>query len=239
MIKQIIIAQGAEALLIKSGNEVIKKRIKKSYRLPKLDIKLRRQRTRREFKLLQKASKIIPVPKITKIFEYDLTLDFIKGKKLSDNLDSLKNALGICNLIGQNIAKLHDSNIIHGDLTTSNMIYVDNSQKSNNFNKKHKDNSSNINNINNASLLNKDISTRDNKNKVYFIDFGLGFESLKIEDKATDLHVLKEALEARHFKNADKFWPSVLKGYKISKNFKEAIKRLEKVEKRGRYKTQY
>jgi len=33
--------------------------------------------------------------------------------------------------------------------------------------------------------------------EVYFIDFGLGFISKKFEDKAVDIHVLKEALEAR------------------------------------------
>ena len=50
-------------------------------------------------------------------------MQFIDGKKLSDNLDSLPNNIEICKMIGQNIAKLHDNDIIHGDLTTSNMIY--------------------------------------------------------------------------------------------------------------------
>ncbi len=196
-----IIALGAEALIIKNKNIVIKKRIKKSYRFPNLDIKLRKQRTKRELKLLEKSFPLIPVPKIIKSSEYEITLEYIEGKKLSDNLDSLKNAARVSNLMGQNIANLHDSDIIHGDLTTSNMILK--------------------------------------KNKVYFIDFGLGFISPKIEDKATDLHVLKEALEARHFTKAVKFWSEVLKGYKISKNYKETLKRLEAVEKRGRYKSQY
>ena len=54
-------------------------------------------------------------------------------------------------------------------------------------------------------------------NKVYFIDFGLGFESKKIEDKAVDLHLIKQALEAKHFNNYEKFFQAVLKGYKLSK----------------------
>ena len=36
--------------------------------------------------------------------------------------------------------------------------------------------------------------------KVFIIDFGLGFISPKIEDKAVDLHLIKQALEAKHFK---------------------------------------
>ena len=115
-------------------------------------------------------------------------------------LDKLKNYKEVCEEIGKNISKLHDNNIIHGDLTTSNMIY----------NSKGK--------------------------KVYFIDFGLGFESEKIEDKATDLHLIKQALEAKHFKKYNEYWNYLLKGYKNSKKFKETLIRLEIVEKRGRYK---
>ena len=59
-----IIAQGAEALLIKNGPMVIKLRIKKSYRIRELDEKHRKQRTRKEIKLLQKVSHIIKVPKV-------------------------------------------------------------------------------------------------------------------------------------------------------------------------------
>ncbi len=195
------ILQGAEAIIRKKSNEVIKDRIKKSYRLEVLDQKLRKQRTKKEAKLLEKASKIIPVPKISKISEYRIELELIKGKKLSENLDKLKNKISVCQHIGRNIAKLHDTNIIHGDLTTSNMIL--------------------------------------SKNKVYFIDFGLGFESSRIEDKAVDLHLIKEALEAKHFRNFEKCFNAILYGYKISKNSKEVLRRLEKVEQRGRYKNQY
>jgi Kae1-associated kinase Bud32 len=66
---QKIIQQGAEAILIQEKNVLIKRRIPKSYRLPFLDEKLRKQRTKKESKLLEKASKIIPVPKIIKTSE--------------------------------------------------------------------------------------------------------------------------------------------------------------------------
>ena len=95
------------------------------------------------------------------------------------------------------------------------------------------------NKINVKTKINGKIISKKPKQLVYFIDFGLGFHSDRIEDKAVDLHLIKQALEARHSKIYEKAFKAVLQGYKISKNYKEAIKRLEKVEKRGRYKAQY
>ena len=72
-----------------------------------------------------------------------------------------------------------------------------------------------------------------------FIDFGLGFFSNKIEDKAVDLHLLKQALESKHFKKWDENFKEVLKNYKISKDSEKVLERLKKVESRGRYKDKY
>jgi TP53 regulating kinase and related kinases len=199
---QEIIQQGAEAIILKEGNEIIKKRIKKSYRIKELDDKIRRQRTRSESKLLEKASKIISIPRIVKTDDkqMEISMEFIKGKKLSDELNSfpLKEQQQICFQIGQSIAKLHDKDIIHGDLTTSNTI-----------------------------LKGKE---------VYFVDFGLGFNSHRIEDKAVDIHLIKQALEAKHFKHWEILFQSIKEGYKYSKDSKKTLEQLEKVEKRGRYK---
>ncbi|MDO8459561.1 MAG: KEOPS complex kinase/ATPase Bud32 [Nanoarchaeota archaeon] len=203
--KEKIIQQGAEAVLIRKGEVLLKRRVVKGYRLLELDEKLRSRRTRGEAKLLEKAGKIIPVPKVLKVNEKarEIDMEFIEGKKLSEHLDELKNWKKVCKQIGQNIAQLHDAGIIHGDLTTSNMIYV------------------------------------ADKEAVYFIDFGLGYHSDKVEDKAVDLHLIKQAFEAKHFIKWEEYFAAVLEGYKISKNYKETLKRLEKVEKRGRYKDQY
>jgi N6-L-threonylcarbamoyladenine synthase/protein kinase Bud32 len=131
----------------------------------------------------------------------EITMEFIDGKKLSESLDSMKEKLEVSKQIGINLAKLHDNEIIHGDLTTSNMILKD-------------------------SIL-------------YFIDFGLGFTSKRVEDKAVDLHLIKEALEAKHFNIAKQCFEKILEGYKMSKYYEEVIQRLKKVESRGRYKLQY
>jgi TP53 regulating kinase-like protein len=131
----------------------------------------------------------------------EIKMEFLDGKKLSKTLDKEKDSIRICKKIGENIAKLHDAGIIHGDLTTSNMILKN--------------------------------------NQVYFIDYGLSFESNKSEDKAVDLHLIKQALEAKHYTNFEKYFKAILEGYKISKNSTEILKRLLAVEKRGRYKQAY
>jgi Kae1-associated kinase Bud32 len=101
-------------------------------------------------------------------------------------------------LIGKNLSIMHDLNIIHGDLTTSNMI------------------------------LTKD-------KKLYFIDFGLSFNSSRIEDKAVDIHLFKQALESKHFRVNDKAYKYFLQGYN-PKDKKEILERLAIAETRGRYK---
>ncbi|MEM1577677.1 MAG: KEOPS complex kinase/ATPase Bud32 [Candidatus Pacearchaeota archaeon] len=121
-----IIAIGAEAVLYKKNNKLIKKRIKKDYRNRILDFNLRKYRTRREARILEKASYLIDVPKVHKVDEKKaiIVMDFIEGKKLSDWFEKLKKdeIKNVAEKIGKAIAKLHNANIIHGDLTTSNMI---------------------------------------------------------------------------------------------------------------------
>jgi TP53 regulating kinase-like protein len=204
-IKQKLIAQGAEAKIFLSKNKkfIIKDRVKKLYRINEIDEKIRKQRTKAETKLLEKASNITNSPKPIKIEElYQIKMPFIKGKKLSEKLDdfTLKKQKEICFQIGQQIARLHEQGIIHGDLTTSNMIFL------------------------------------ERENKIYFIDFGLGFISDKKEDKAVDLHLLKQSLNTKHFKNAEILFHEVLDGYRLYKDYSKVLERLQKVENRGRYK---
>ena len=197
------LARGAEALLFLENNNIIKERIKKNYRIDPLDNKIRKSTTRQEVRLLEKASALIPVPKIISFDEnsFKIIMEFIEGKKLSEELDSFTDLKReeVCKQIGRQTAILHNNDIIHGDLTTSNMIL---------------------------------------SSKLYFIDFGLGCISTKIEDKAVDLHLLKQALESKHYRHFRDSFNFVLEGYReLSNNYKEIIERLDKVEKRGRYKT--
>jgi len=199
-----LLAQGAESKLFLEKNRVIKDRFRKTYRIKEIDDRLRKSRTKREAKILDKLQKInFPVPALiynNEIYNNDNTLEieYINGKLLKNILNN-KNCVKLSSEIGEKIAILHNNNIIHHDLTTSNMI--------------------------------------SKKDKIFFIDFGLSFFSTKIEDRAVDLHLLKEALESKHSKIWEKCYKAALGSYaKKAKNGKQVIKRLEVVEKRGRYK---
>lgn len=201
--KQKIISQGAEAKIILKNNIIIKNRIKKSYRIPELDKKIRKKRTKSETKILKKASNIINSPKPIEIKkENQIQMPYIKGKRLSQHLNKfeLKEQKSICKQIGELIAKLHKENIIHGDLTTSNIILQ--------------------------------------KEDIHIIDFGLGFQNGKYEDKAVDIHLFRQALEAKHFNNWKKLYKEFLKSYKKNNKTEseKVLNQLNKVEKRGRYK---
>jgi len=240
------IAQGAEAIILQEKSLIKKQRIPKSYRIPELDNKIRKARTKIEAKLLEKASKLIPVPKVIKVDDAtkEIVMEHIDGKKLSQYLDkfSEKEQIKICKQIGNNVAKLHDAEIIHGDLTTSNMILVENNvdNKIKNATTLNLQNQDNISNISCGWVGgDKTPSAKRHSSKVFFIDFGLGFHSKKPEDKAVDLHVLKEALEAKHFQHWERLFKAVIEGYKISKHHESTLARLKVVEQRGRYKDKY
>lgn len=190
------IAQGAEAIIYKEGNEIIKERFEKTYRHPVLDLNLRKRRTVSETKLISEARRQrVNTPQIIDTTEFEMVMEFIPGDKVRDVLNK-DNYKDICKKIGEQLSKLHNANVIHGDLTTSNFIWYN--------------------------------------NKVYFIDFGLGSISKRIEDKAVDLHLMKQALESKHHEIWEKCFDIVLENYTVP-NKKEILERLEAIEKRGRY----
>ncbi len=126
-----VIARGAEAVLYKETFDgrpaLVKERVKKSYRISQLDIKLRVERTRTEARLLNEAGRAgVAVPAILSVDEKDskIIMEFVDGKRLKELLNATdeKNRKELADMIGTSIAKLHSHNIIHGDLTTSNMI---------------------------------------------------------------------------------------------------------------------
>jgi len=119
-----ILAQGAEAILRKQENSVVKERIAKDYRVPALDAKLRRSRTRREAKILEKLQEIsFPAPRLQKMddSQMHITMDFIPGKQVKEILN--QNPAALSHEIGRKVGMLHSNDIIHADLTTSNMIH--------------------------------------------------------------------------------------------------------------------
>lgn len=125
--KQKLLSIGAEAVLTLEKNKenqiiVRKHRRAKSYRIPEIDQRLRGSRTRREVKVLEKLSHTGFVPKL--LFtdaEETIEIEYLDGERLSQTLETHGiNALGT--EIGKKIRHIHEQGIIHGDLTTSNMI---------------------------------------------------------------------------------------------------------------------
>jgi len=126
-----ILYRGAEAeiqLSTHMGFKVVKKqRVKKSYRIKNIDDRLISFRTKEEAKLMTEARQHgVPIPII---YDVDLkngaiTMEYLEGNRVKDILNDLsqEERTKLCNKIGQNIARLHNNDIIHGDITTSNMI---------------------------------------------------------------------------------------------------------------------
>lgn len=187
--------KGAEAEVEIGQDQVVKRRSRKKYRHPELDRKIREERTSTEEKLTSEARKYgVNVPEAEKTGNSVLELEKIDGEKLKEVVEEEP---GLMKELGENIAVLHSVDIIHGDLTTSNVMIGD---------------------------------------ETYLIDFGLSFRSQRIEDKAVDIHLLKQVLESSHPEVAEKGWEKFLEGYSEFEDSEKVLGQLQEVEQRGRYK---
>jgi Kae1-associated kinase Bud32 len=70
----------------------------------------------------------VSVPNIRFVGDFQIRMDYIDGEKVKNVLNTVKSdkRCRICEGIGAIAAKLHEANIIHGDLTTSNIIIRNN-----------------------------------------------------------------------------------------------------------------
>jgi len=117
------IAQGAEAVLFRDKQRIIKERLAKGYRIDQLDNSLRKFRTRREAKVLGKLQEInFPAPQLIDFCDkrMSITMAFVEGEKLRDVI--VDDYQILAKEIGEKVGILHKHDMIHGDLTTSNMI---------------------------------------------------------------------------------------------------------------------
>jgi Kae1-associated kinase Bud32 len=129
-----LIKRGAEAEIYLSdwnGRSVaVKTRVPKSYRNEEIDKRLREARTKLEAKLISEARSFgIPTPIIydVNIPKNQITMDFIDGVRIKERLHDVdsEEQKDLCMEIGRCLGRLHANHIIHGDLTTSNMILKD------------------------------------------------------------------------------------------------------------------
>lgn len=111
--------------------------------------------------------------------------------------------------VGEVIGKMHINNIVHGDLTTSNMLLdpIDDDPSFDQYN-------------------------------LIMIDFGLASYHQSTEDKGVDLYVLERALLSTHI-GVSNFFNIILEAYKATNqtNGTEVIAKFEDVRARGRKRT--
>lgn len=220
-----ILYQGAEGRIyvgkFKDQECLVKERFVKAYRHPTLDQHLTKSRMKAEEKAHKRCENAgVLTPKLfgidfraRKIFmEYLKTsitakqyiIQYLDAEKPDDNkISKLMKCIGI------NVAKLHDNNIIHGDLTSSNILIRPKGGC-------------------------EDFSDYD----IVMIDFGLSYHSTSVEDKGVDLYVLERALISTHSKFTMLF-TKILGAYteEYKAGYKDAVKKLNEVRARGRKRT--
>ena len=203
-----LLYRGAEADLFEgewSGTEaVFKFRKPLPYRLPVLDEEIRSQRTVHEAEIIRDARTAgVRVPYLYYVSPREslIVMQFVEGPRLKAFLQ--KSGIdrdAVSKDFGRAVGTLHLAGIMHGDLTTSNVIV--------------------------------------GKKGVHLIDFGLATHTLKVEDHAVDLRLIKETLVGAHSEVAASVMASFFKGYAEvvgEKKSKEVGKKLLEIERRGRY----
>jgi Kae1-associated kinase Bud32 len=210
---------GAEArieLVDWYGCQAIRKiRIQKDYRLEELDSRLRYRRTKEEVRILhevKRAGVSSPLVYFADPISAEIVMEYIPGivlKDLSLKFDQAKSRnersghLHIFFQLGQSVARMHSIDIIHGDLTTKNVII-----------------------------------SPDLKN-VSIVDFGLSYVSSRVEDRAEDIHLMKQALTSTLTPGSARIcYENFLAGYKSgtsAKFFEKIGKQIAEIERRGRY----
>ena len=132
-----LIKVGAEAEIYLTNfldfKVVVKKRIPKAYRIPEVDLLIRTQRSKREVKIMALAKKLgIRTPAIifTDVENGIIVMEYVEGNTLKGVLEdkSVEEIikLKILEELGRHIGVLHKNDIVHGDLTPSNIIVKDN-----------------------------------------------------------------------------------------------------------------
>ena len=238
----ILLSQGAEGKIyigeFLSKKCLVKERFKKKYRVEELDKKLTKSRMLNESRNIFRASKLgIKVPALYFIdfIERKIYMEYLENScQLKVILQSIysQNDISPYKLLinkisedlGNMISKLHTGDLIHGDLTPSNIILTIKENTGSDL-------------LNNAEKI---ILEKKNYDDMYLIDFGLSAVTLStsssIEDKAVDLYVLKRAIISSNPKSEELF-EMAMNIYKNNcTNGEEIIDKYKKVEMRGRKK---
>ncbi|OAG09517.1 kinase-like protein [Paraphaeosphaeria sporulosa] len=226
-----VLTQGAEALVYKSTFLtpqtpcVVKYRPPKPYRHPVLDRRLTKARLLAEARVLVRCKRDgVDVPGVLGA-DWEagwLVLEWVEGRTVRAVLDGWaergaqeeEGVLGLMGRVGRAVGRLHGIGVVHGDLTTSNLMVRQDERREEGVKQ-----------------------TNELEGDIVLIDFGLASHStqnLQDEDRAVDLYVLERAFAATHPK-AEPLFQEVLNAYGESfKGARAVLKRLEDVRLRGR-----
>lgn len=231
-----LITQGAEGRLYKTTYLLpsipcaLKYRPAKPWRHPTLDARLTKHRILSEARILSKCRRDgVRVPAVYALDEAQgwLMLEWIPGQPVRANInarlgkrtegiaqdEALK---GLMRKIGTAVGKLHKIGIVHGDLTTSNMM-LDPAGSGGGANGNGMDGQS-------ESL----------EGEVVIIDLGLASGAVQEEERAVDLYVLERAFGSTH-PRAECVFHELLDAYREThKQAPGVLKKLEEVRMRGR-----
>jgi len=241
-----LITQGAEALIYRTTFLTadqpcaLKFRPKKSYRHPTLDARLTKARILAEARVLVRCRKEgVLVPGVLGL-DWDegwLATEWIEGWTVRSCLDEWlrrieseggiseevtgepeKELEGLMEKVGRAVGKLHEIGVVHGDLTTSNLMLRPQRKTEAPEERRGGDKGESL------------------QGDVVLIDFGLAVQTVQDEDRAVDLYVLERAFGSTH-PQAEGLFKEVLKVYGQSyKGANIVLKRLEDVRLRGRKK---
>lgn len=135
----VLLCQGAEARVYLTNfiglKAIAKERLSKSYRLKELDNKINKQRILQECRSMLKCRKSgVKTPSIflVDVARNRLFMEYISGCTAKQFLQAHFTEKDIClevaKKIGVIVGKMHEADVVHGDLTTSNMIVSENSE---------------------------------------------------------------------------------------------------------------
>lgn len=136
---------------------------------------------------------------------------------------------GLMERVGEAVGRLHEVGVVHGDLTSSNLMLRSGQE----------DPTSTDDGVveNEEATKAEEEEGVSLEGEVVLIDFGLAAQSVQDEDKAVDLYVLERAFGSTHPELEEDF-KIVLEAYgKSHKGARVVLKKLEEVRMRGRKKS--
>lgn len=227
-----LITQGAEGRLYKTTYLLpsipcaLKYRPPKPWRHPTLDARLTKHRILSEARILAKCRRDgVRVPTVYALDEAQgwLMLEWIPGAPVRAGINARLGSRtegiaqdealkGLMRKIGAAVGKLHKIGIVHGDLTTSNMMLDPTA----------------------GVAANGHADGESLHGEVVIIDLGLASGAVQEEERAVDLYVLERAFGSTH-PRAECVFQEVLDAYREThKQAPGVLKKLEEVRMRGR-----